>query len=339
MRHTLKASFEQQSDAQHLMEELSAAGFTGAELALSGATHAGPFTHRRPAVTLTVDSEAEAMHALGIIERCSPARLQDDLTDDDPDGAGLDAPVAAPATDRMAPAYPPGAEPGVLQFRHLDDGRYFGTQNAAAPPAGNTFQETMGTASNWNSADEYTMQQTAASLWPDIDVGDNDLERTAFRFGRIMRMDDRYRNRAWDEAEAALKLEWASFAQVASGWDEAKDSVRRGWDRTAPEIDDDSHYRSHWTTSHVHGTDAGEAQRSDAYRSRGASTAASDLEGERTARRAGELSAWGRFEDAVHHGWRRTAAAMPDDEDHAHHASAWHRVKEALRHGFHRGKS
>jgi hypothetical protein len=322
MRHTLKASFEQQSDAEHLMEELSAAGFTGAVLALSGATHAGPFTHRRPAVTLAVDAEPEAMRALGIMEGCKPARLQDDPAEDTSadmlDGTGAEA-------KPIRPAYPPGAAPGVLQFRHLDDGRYFGTQNASAPPAGNTFQETMGTAPHWNDADEYTMQQTAASLWPDIDVGDNDRERTAFRFGRIMHMDDRYRNRAWDEAEAALKLEWSSFAQVAADWDDVRSSVRRGWDRTTPDIDDDSHYRSHLTTNHEHSASAAEDTRA----------------AEREAPHSGELSAWGRFEDAVHHGWSKLHVGMPDHERQADmpYMSVWHRVREALRHGRGHGKS
>jgi hypothetical protein len=288
MRHTFKASFEQQGDAQHLMEELSAAGFTGVELALSGATHAGPFTHRRPAVTLTVDAESDAQRALGIMERCKPARLQDDPAGDDAE-ADAEADAAPAQAGRPMRAYPPGAEPGALQFHRIDDGRYFGTQNAAAPPAGNTFQETMGTAAHWIDPDEYTIRQTAAALWPDIDVGDNDRERTAFRFGRILRMDDRYRNRSWDEAEAALKLEWASFAEVSCAWDDAKASVRRGWDRTTPEIDDDTHYRSHWTTNSVHGSDA-------------TATMADD---QAHGQAHHGMSAWHKVKEALRHGWAR----------------------------------
>jgi hypothetical protein len=78
MRRTFKASFEQQSDAQLLMDELLAAGYTDAVLALSGATHSGRFTRQRPAVTLHVHSESEASHALDLIERAKPARLQDE---------------------------------------------------------------------------------------------------------------------------------------------------------------------------------------------------------------------------------------------------------------------
>jgi hypothetical protein len=223
MRHTFKASFEQQSDAQHLMEELSAAGFTGAELALSGATHAGPFTHRRPAVTLTVDAESDAQRVLGIMERCKPARLQDDPAGDDAEAAdsAAEAEIEANA-GRAMPVYPPGAEPGALQFHHLDDGRYFGTQNAAAPPSGNTFQETMGTASYWNDADETTIRQTAAAPWPDVDT-----THTAMDDGAA------YRRQDAGEADGGALHEQAD-EQAHHGWSawhKVKEALRHGWAR------------------------------------------------------------------------------------------------------------
>jgi hypothetical protein len=76
MHHTFKATFEQQGDAQRLVDDLHAAGYVHAELVRSGATHSGPYTRQRHAVMLSVDSEPEASLAAGIIERAGPARLQ-----------------------------------------------------------------------------------------------------------------------------------------------------------------------------------------------------------------------------------------------------------------------
>jgi len=50
--------------------------------------------------------------------------------------------------------YPPGTEPGALQHHPHEDSHYFGTQNASAPPAGNTFQETMGSIAQWSTPDD-----------------------------------------------------------------------------------------------------------------------------------------------------------------------------------------
>jgi len=223
MRHIYKASFEHRGDAQHLLDDLITAGYTQASLTLSGATHSGPYTRQRHAVVLAVDSDTEAQRALALIEHSHPARLQDDL---------------------QGPTYRPGTEPGALQFHHLEDSRLFGTQDITAPPAGTTFQEKMGSAKLWEAEDE-SLKARAQVVWPDLDVGENDLERAAYRFGRTMRTDDRYRNRAWDEAEPGLNAEWTSSSPDACAWDDARASVRHGWDFSTPEIDDDSHYRTH----------------------------------------------------------------------------------------------
>jgi hypothetical protein len=350
MRHTFKASFDRQSDAQHLIDELSAAGYAHAALAMSGATHSGSHTRQRPAVTLTVDTEPQVRHAAGIIERCKPARLQEVEEENPADAADTDAPVAWTHGGAAMPMYPPGTEPGVLQFHHLESGRLFGTQNAEAPPSGMTFQEPAGTAPAWHDADGYAIRPEAMAPWPEAEEGDNDDARAAYRFGKAMRMEDRYRNRSWDEAEPDLKKEWAVSSAGGFAWEAAKSSVRGGWNWTTPDIDDDSYYRSHWTTRYEDrsGGDAGpsymdgsEARRSEHYRSHGAGEEDDAPRDGRTAHGGAHLSVWSRLEDAVHHGWHRIGAAMPHADGGMAEPwgmSAWHRVKEAVRHGWGRGR-
>lgn len=339
MRHILKASFEQQGDGQHLLDELLAAGYTQASLALSGATHSGSFTRQRHAVTLAVDSDEEAQRVLALMERSHPARLQDNLQDQDAIATGS---VSLDGRSAQVPQYRPGTEPGALQFHRLEDSRLFGTQDAAAPPAGTTFQDRMGSADLWDAADESLRAARAKAVWSVLDVGENDQERAAYRFGKTMRTDDRYRNRAWDEAEPSLKADWASSSPDACAWADVRASVRHGWDFSTPEIDDDSHYRAHWTTRYAPDVGAGsgddatptymddsEARRSERYRSKApAHTTAHD---------ASRHSAWDRFEDAIQHAWTRTDVGSSDGSDGA--PWTWHKVKEAVRHGWDRVRS
>jgi hypothetical protein len=332
MRHTFKATFEQQSDAQHLMDDLSAAGYLHAKLALSGATHAGPYTHQRHAVTLIVDSEPEAGRAAVIIEGAKPARFQDEQDESVPEG--IDGTLTGTAgRGGVVSAYPPGAEPGILQFRHLDGEHIFGTQSATSPPAGAMHQETMGTAQLPIGAEAFPSRPSVDARWLDPDVGTSADERTAYRFGKTLRMDDRYRNRSWNEAAPGLKSEWMAFSTASSTWDEAQSSVRRGWDATTPEIDDDSYYRSHWRTSYAHG--AGRHGGDDAtpfYMD--SSDAGTGMRAGREPGDAGQLSSWGRFEDAVLHGWNRIGLAGPDDG-----VSAWTRLRTTVRQGWKRGRT
>jgi hypothetical protein len=300
MRHTFKATFEHQSDAQRLMDDLHAAGYAHAELARSGATHSGPYTRQRHTVVLSVDSETGAGLAAGIIERTKPARFQVELND------SVDSmPAGAPATNRIVPAWPQGTEPGALQCRPLDDGHILGTQSATSPPAGMTHQERMSTATPQIGADTFLGRSSVTANWAGMHLDTDVQDQTAYRFGRALHMSDRYRNRSWGEAERGMKSEWSARSTDAHTWEDAKSSARRGWDEITPEIDDDDYYRSHWTTSYARNTvgrggddatpaymDGRVAQSSEEYLSPAAGS-------------TGQLSSWERFEDAVLHGWKR----------------------------------
>jgi hypothetical protein len=306
MRHTFKATFEHQNDAQRLMDDLHAAGYAQAELARSGATHSGPYTHQRHAVVLSVESESEASLVTGIIERAAPARFQVERND------SVDSMTAgAPATDRIVPAWPPGTEPGALQFRPLDDGHIFGTQSAMSPPAGTTFQEKMSTSTLQTGADAFLGLSSVRAKWTGMALDTDVNEHTAYRFGGALHMSDRYRNRSWNEAEPSLKNEWLARSTDSPTWDDAKSSVQRGWDETTPDIDDDDYYRSHWTTSHAQNTvGRGGDDATPAYMDHGAvRNTGAHLSPDTGATR--QLSSWGRFEDAVLHGWKRINLTRP----------------------------
>jgi hypothetical protein len=246
MRHTLKAIFEKRSDAQHVLEKLLASGYkhddktpadtTRADIAPEDAGHDEGFgatlkhtfarmfgpkhqENRAPSeedaanpqhvVIFTSESEPEAERAAGIIGGFGPNDVEERLEHADPDSAGAYLPGVA----AMKTVYPPGTEPGALQFRAGDDSPYFGTQGADAPPAGNTYQHRMG-----------------SRPWPIPDKAAGDA---AYRYGEEMRASDPAPERSWEEAEPSLQSGWERKRMRAGlpGWDRIREAVRRGWER------------------------------------------------------------------------------------------------------------
>lgn len=229
MRHTLKAVFDHRSDAQHVLDELLASGYPRADLALAdistteptglGATlrhtaarllgtlhHQDVETHRH-VVTLTTESDPEAERASGIIARAHPADLEDIRDERDA--------VATSAAPRRR--YPPGTAPGSLQHHPHEDSHYFGTQNAAAPPAGNTYQETLGSIARWSAPDEEDPFTLGAPAEPAEDL----------------RAGDTGPGQAWEDVEPALKSDWERRhpGSAAAAWDKVKAALRHGWER------------------------------------------------------------------------------------------------------------
>ena len=268
MRHTLKAVFDQRSDAQHVLDELLAAGYSQADTWITDED--GPpatFTqslarlfarqhaaHGRHVVTLTAGSDPDAERARGIIERFGPLGMEDD-TDTEPDThpAWMDASAYR--------AYPPGTAPGALQHRPHDDSRYFGIQNIDSPPVGNTFEESMGTTVRWELPDQELPQGSMAAYGgtaPDIDNDayfrthwnaryanqpevDYEAHLPAYMYGSEARRNEAYRSRHWDQAEADLKAGWeARHGSEMSPWENFKDAVKHGWNRIDFDTDTDA---------------------------------------------------------------------------------------------------
>jgi hypothetical protein len=182
MRHTLKAVFNRRSDAQHVLDELLACGYSRTDTEISNAEglaasvrhrlarlvasrlhkhsteDAGASMSGRHVVTLTADSEPDAERAMHIIQRFHPVGIEDLPGEWDHDSAG-----------RMPSACPPGTEPGALLYRSRENSPYFGTQNANSPPIGNTFEEPMGDGGRWGRADDSASRARKAAPPTDAD--------------------------------------------------------------------------------------------------------------------------------------------------------------------------
>jgi hypothetical protein len=351
MRHTLKAVFAHRSDAEHVLDELLAFGYSRADTARSSAlatgqagcsvlegddaavggsgqhkdeaAYSGALMHARYAVTLAADSGRDFERAVAIIEGVGPVSIE--VHDDELAQGSVHA-----GTDVLGTrsAYPPGTEPGALQGRAHEGSRYFGTQSAYSPPTGNTFAETMGADSQWVHPDDGRLHVPTPAPFADPDGAAHADYMAAYRYGKEMHTSDRYRNRSWDEAELGLSSGWEARATGTPAWDESRPAIRRGWDAVAPEIDDDGYYRNHWTTryagsagdaayddyepAYIYGS---EARRSENYRSKDWRDVEPELAAAWKARHAGQLSSWENFKDAVNHGWNRIS---PDMDDASH---------------------
>lgn len=359
MRHTLKAFFAHQSDAQHVVDELLASGYSNADMALPSdlptgradryryvgkdANANGPvrrfaarlfglgqhqhepayrdaFVEGRHVVTLAAGSEPDLARAVAIIGRFGPVGIEDHDDESDHSSANADADMAG-----TRHSYPPGTEPGALQNRAHEDSHYFGTQRADSPPTGNTFEETMGADSQWVHPDDGRLRVPPPATISDSNSAVHDDEMEAYRYGKEMRVSDMYRNRSWNEVEPSLKNGWEARSRGALTWDETKITVRRGWNSTSPDIDDDNYYRTHWNAIYArnasnydeHSTaylSGSEAQRSENYRSRDWRDSHSGVEDDGYTSHARQLSTWGNFKDAVTHGWNRIRLDMDTRE-------------------------
>jgi len=300
MHNILKAIFGHRSDTLPVQDELLASGYSRTDTTLSS----------------MLPTEQAGRHA---------ARVEE--SSDDNVGAGV--PGAATDGSENRPVYPSGTEPGALQSRAHEDSHYFGTQPADAPPAGNTFKETMGAGSQWGDPDDGRLHVPTVALRTNSGGVSRDTDSPSYRYGAEMRNGDKYRNRSWDEAEPSLKSGWETLASDTPAWDASKPAIRRGWDEVTPEIDDDSYYRNHWTTryansdgdrdyddyepAYVYGS---EARRSEKYRSRDWRDVEPHLKADWETRHAGRLSSWDNFKDAVKHGWHGISPDM-DGKDTA----------------------
>lgn len=329
MRHTLKASFNHRSDAQHVLEELLASGYSPTETEVPHTEGLGAsvkhalarlFAQRRDAqtaagtdasmhgrhiVTLTADADGDVQRAIGIIERFRPLDIEDRLDEEDQAGADMRTRNEWTGKGWTRSVYPPGTAPGSLQYRAPENSHYFGVQNAEAPPAGNTYEEPMEVRSPWVHPDNRG-------------PFDRDGGISAYEYARSMHASDKYRNRSWDEVEPDLRAEWDASDTSTLAWDDVRLSARRGWDSISPEIDDDSYYRTHWNAKYAN-SDQGrgydelapayqygsEARRNEKYRSKHWDEVESDLRAEWETRNAGKTSSWENFKDAVMHGWNR----------------------------------
>lgn len=337
MRHTLKAVFNDRSKAQQALDTLLASGCARADTDLTsipGARYSGggapqPQLRERPSapsvhvpgqpsghpstadtsadvadshvLTLSADSDQETVRAASLVSGFLGH----------PD-EGIGAGTFGGETGVTYVAHRHSAVPGALQFHAREVKHYFGTSNADdATITGTTFREPMLPIGYWPGLslfdvalqDGHTgMSETGAAA------------RAAYRFGRDMHENVRYRNRSWHEGDADLKVLWEANDPARPGWDASAAAVRLGWDSTNPEIDDDSYHRSHWRTSYPNSAGG-----------RGSNAPSAAPGRAPTRRNPGKPTAWEEFKDALKHGWSRIRIGHDMDEAdyRLHHASAY----------------
>jgi hypothetical protein len=194
MRHNLTALFNNQGDAQRVLDELLVAGYSCAGPTLVSPPSAGgvgqtlgisvgggvkqmlirlfgaPPHHEpdsmdqsaclpgRHVITISGAVDLDSVRAISIIERSNPVYIEDRHKQVQRDPVHVESPLIAeqplPAHKRNA-GYPAGTAPGALQAHFHDDSHLFGTQNANNPrPCGTTYQEAMGSGPAWNDRDD-----------------------------------------------------------------------------------------------------------------------------------------------------------------------------------------
>lgn len=157
----------------------------------------------------------------------------------------------------------------------------------------------------------------------------------AYSYGSEMRRT--YAGRNWDEVESDLRSGWESRTgdKIEATWERMKAAVRRGWDRITPDDDDDSYYRSHFTSTYG-STGASyddylpayrygsEMRRSGSYSGRNWDDVESDLRTGWETRAGNRIeAAWDRMKDAVRRGWDRITPDDDDDYYRSHYSSTY----------------
>jgi uncharacterized protein (TIGR02271 family) len=145
--------------------------------------------------------------------------------------------------------------------------------------------------------------------------GSYDEYAPAYGYGSEVARSDKYRGRQWNDIEPELRSDWEGRNTGASAWEKVKDAVRNAWEKISG-ADDDSAYRSHWSSHYAHGggiyddywpaySYGSDMARSDKYRGRDWDQVEGDLRSDWETRHGGAGSTWEQFKAAIRHGWER----------------------------------
>jgi len=328
MRHILKADFNRRSDAQHVLDALLTAGYSGINIALS---RAPPATRGNGALAGICSEHAERPDALfaRTFTQLFRSRYQQAMARFSTAMRGAHVVTIITGSEqesRSAVSIIERFHPAAIEGFH-DESDRSGTDVPGAA-ANVTAAETLwshatrqpGTA--LRALQHYAgMDRHDPGAHDDDDDDDDDVE--AYRYGIAMRTDDRYRYCSWDEVEQSVKKGWEARTAGTTTGNDADSAIRRGWRSTSPAIDDDRYFRAHWnaiyrnsvgepgyddrTPAYMYGS---EARRSEMYRSHDWCDVEPDIEADWKARHAGQHSSWEDFKDAVKCGWNRVSPDM-----------------------------
>jgi hypothetical protein len=137
----------------------------------------------------------------------------------------------------------------------------------------------------------------------------------AYRYGYDLRLDERYRDRKWDEIEPEARRRWEE--QQPGTWDQYGEAVHYSWENTGDYWRYDERFRSHFERG-GYGTDYDayrpayhfgyDLGRDDRYRGR--SWEEVEPEARQEWERRGERGTWDRFRDSIRHAWEETKQAV-----------------------------
>jgi len=352
MRHNLTAVFDDPGKARQALARLLDAGFPRADTDLASVAGAGPAsTGDAPPPRWRERPGTSSARVLASLLDRAHRRLRAGA----PRPPGADSHVltlsidSAEAADRavllvagFVDAAEPGADqgirrftaaPGALQFQSRDREHFLDTQDMEEiSTTGTTLREPMLPAGLWPLA-----SSEEAAMPPGRPRPSGDAAMAAFRFGRDMHENERYRNRSWQEAGADLKVLWEARSPGQAGWHASEQAVHLGWNSTSPEIDGDDYHRSHWRTAY-----GGSAQHAGPAGRPGAGTGPAEPGSAQARGHPRAPTAWENFMDAMKHGWNRIEIVPDADETdyRLHHARTYpgtnyHDLAPVYRYGHH----
>jgi hypothetical protein len=311
MRHTLKAVFAHRSDAEHVLDELLASGYSRADTARSSALATGQAGCSYPPGTEPGALQGRAHEGsryFGTQSAYSPPTGNTFA-----ETMGADSQWVHPDDGRLhVPTPAPFADPdGAAHADYMAAYRYGKEMHTSDRYRNRSWDEAeLGLSSGWEARATGTpawdesrpaIRRGWDAVAPEIDddgyyrnhwttryagsAGDaayDDYE-PAYIYGSEARRSENYRSKDWRDVEPELAAAWkARHAGQLSSWENFKDAVNHGWNRISPDMDDASH-------------DTVDAARDD-------DLPAADRHGPD----AGNASpTWDKLKAAVRHGWDR----------------------------------
>jgi hypothetical protein len=137
----------------------------------------------------------------------------------------------------------------------------------------------------------------------------------AYRYGYDLTMDERYRNRTWEEVEPDVRSRWEE--QQPGTWDQYRDAVHYSWQNAGDYWRYDDRFKTHFQRA-GYGTDyemyrpgyrfGYDLARSERYRGRDWDEI--EMDARREWEQGDDRGPWDRFRDAIRHAWEETKQAV-----------------------------
>lgn len=297
----------------------------GSDNAIHASRYEGAVTRGHHVLTLTADSLPEVERAADIVERYGPTDIDEQASGfgEVPSSAGAmrmgtsSGMSSAPMSSQSGATGSVGAAGGSPSLENAGDRKLYQQQSLnQAEPMGGTYQEPMGksglTATGGTSLQGSTLQENS--------IQGSSLEGTQ---GGLPSAGSVQGSSLEGSARTDSLQRGAAGSGSGIGGAQQRSGVRI-FSRTDQYLDDDSYYRSHFSSTYGAGSDSyddylpayrygSEMRRSSAYSGRNWDDVENDLRTGWESRTGDRIeAAWDRMKAAVRRGWDRIT---PDDDD------------------------